>query len=669
MVQQSLETCGMYNLLIKRENNVAKSLSGILGLIEPEVAKTLEYIKTQFPNFTEHGIQHSLRIINYIYSIMSEDLKQNISDVEIFCFIMAAFFHDMGMTLVDVEDKDNQRTNHHLYAYRPIKHFFEKYMQMLVERRRLEKCIIFVSEAHGRSIEELYNDNDFRKIETIEGQVLRYGLLAILLRLGDLMDLEEQRVCEFNMHMNLEYYNNPVSLVHNRRHLDDITYNYSPSKITVSVLTDGREKYKVWSQWLEYLDEEIMYANTHYLIGENSDFFRNYKLPEVIKCVKPSENAKFAVEEIRFQVDDTGALWDIITKSVYTNEFDYIRELIQNAIDATLLKIYLDDKENIEYQSPRSWHCNDKVMIAYSQKEGTLWVEDHGTGMNENELSNYLFKTANSGYKYMKKREFMFPAIAKFGIGFVACLTKADKIQILTRTQSDNGINAEIESKSTIAFIEKNIQRAWQGTTVILHVKEKYSFNELKDYVFTYFGCPSVEIDLVDVDTLNMYADGSTLLDESECILQIVEHTEQKRNYGINKILPDYKCLMKMMEILSDEAEIDGTIGKVRNMLNNSFYETDLLERIKAIVNDTVVNEECMSKIRKEVSSQKKIIDEKFEKYPQFLFHIFRNDIHEIVDYKQLISELDDTFNISRIYKDTISNSGRGDNIYFLKFC
>ena len=669
MVQQSLETCGMYNLLIKRENNVAKSLSGILGLIEPEVAKTLEYIKTQFPNFTEHGIQHSLRIINYIYSIMSEDLKQNISDVEIFCFIMAAFFHDMGMTLVDVEDKDNQRTNHHLYAYRPIKHFFEKYMQMLVERRRLEKCIIFVSEAHGRSIEELYNDNDFRKIETIEGQVLRYGLLAILLRIGDLMDLEEQRVCEFNMHMNLEYYNNPVSLVHNRRHLDDITYNYSPSKITVSVLTDDREKYKVWSQWLEYLDEEIMYANTHYLIGENSDFFRNYKLPEVIKCVKPSENAKFAVEEIRFQVDDTGALWDIITKSVYTNEFDYIRELIQNAIDATLLKIYLDDKENIEYQSPRSWHCNDKVMIAYSQKEGTLWVEDYGTGMNENELSNYLFKTANSGYKYMKKREFMFPAIAKFGIGFVACLTKADKIQILTRTQSDNGINAEIESKSTIAFIEKNIQRACQGTTVILHVKEKYSFNELKNYVFTYFGCPSVEIDLVDVDTLNIYADGSTVLDESECILQIVEHTEQKRNYGINKILPDYKCLMKMMEILSDEAEIDGTIAKVRNMLNNSFYETDLLERIKAIVNDTVVNEECMSKIRKEVSSQKKIIDEKFKKYPQFLFPIFRNDIHEIVDYKQLILELDDTFNISRIYKDTISNSGRGDNIYFLKFC
>lgn len=661
MVQQSLTNCGMYKLLAERENSVAKSLSGVLISIEPEVSKTLEYIKTQFPNFTEHGIQHSLRIINYIYSIMSEELKQNISDVEIFCFIMSAFFHDMGMTLSDVDDKDNQRANHHIYANRPIKEFFAKYIQLLTEKRRLEKCIIFVSEAHGRTIEELYNDNDFRKIDTIEGQSLRYGLLAILLRIGDLMDLEESRVCEFNMHMNLDYYNNPISLVHNRRHLDDITYSYSPTRINVNVLTDDREKYKIWVQWLTYLDEEIMFANTHYLIGENSEFFRNYKLPEVVKSVNPSENAKFAVEEIRFQLDDTGALWDIITKSVYTNEFDYIRELLQNAIDATLLKIYLDDKESIEYQSPRSWHCNDKVMIAYSQKEGTLWVEDYGVGMNENELSNYLFKTANSGYKYMKKREFMFPAIAKFGIGFVACLTKADKIQILTRSQNDNCISAEIESKSTIAFIEKNIQRAWQGTTVKLQIKEKYSFNELKDYICTYFSCPSVEIALVDVDTLNLYAEGRKLLDETESILQVVEYMEQKRKNEINKILPDHKFLLKMTEILSDDAETDSLIGKICNILDNSFYETDITKNISTIVKGTEVNEECISKMRKEVSSQKKSIEEKFEMYPEFLSSISRNDIQEIVDYRQLILELDDTFNISRIYKDTLkNNSNRG---------
>lgn len=661
MVKQSLETCEMYNLLIKKESNVAKVLSSVLNTIEPEVAKTLEYIKAQFPNFTDHGIQHSLRIINYIYSIMSEELKQNISDVEIFCFIMAAFFHDMGMTLTDVDDRDNQRANHHLYANIPIKEFFEKYLQILPERRRLEKCIIFVSEAHGKSIEDLYNDNDFGKIETIEGQVLRYGLLAILLRIGDLMDLEESRVCEFNMHMNLSYYNNPLSLVHNRRHLDDINYNYSPRKITVSVLTDDREKYKVWSQWLEYLDAEIMYANTHYLTAENSEFFRNYKLPEVIKCVKPSEDAKFAVEEIRFQVDDTGALWDIITKSIYTNEYDYIRELIQNSIDASLFKMYLDEKENIVYQSPRSWMCKDKIIIAYSENEGVLLVQDNGIGMSEKGLSNYLFKTANSGYKYMKSRKFIFPAIAKFGIGFVACLTKADKIQVLTRTQNDNGISAEIESDSTIAFIEKDMPDVCQGTTVILNVKHKYSFNELKNYVFTYFRYPSVEIDLVDIDTINIYAEGRELVlqEQKQCSLQIVESMDEKRKYKLSPILSEHECLVQLSNKLG-ELETDDIIGQIRTMLNNNFCKNELIKRIRSIINDIDESEEILDIIRLEIRYQRKIIDEKFKRYPEFHYSICRKEIPEIVDYKQLILEIDNTFAIKRIYKDVTSNSRKG---------
>lgn len=52
-----------------------------------------------------------------------------------------------------------------------------------VENRNVEKCIIYVCEAHGKSIEEIYNDDDFRKIDRIEGQSLRYGLLTILLRM------------------------------------------------------------------------------------------------------------------------------------------------------------------------------------------------------------------------------------------------------------------------------------------------------------------------------------------------------------------------------------------------------------------------------------------------------------------------------------------------------
>mgnify|MGYP004518842027 CR=1 FL=1 len=657
--QQLLVNCEMYKLLAEREGSIAKELAGILIAVEPEAAKTLEYIKNQFPNFTEHGMQHSLRIMNYIYSIMSEELKQNISDVEIFCFIMSAFFHDMGMTLVDLDDKDEQRTNHHLYAKIPIKEYFSRYIQLIPERKRLEKCIVFICEAHGREINDLYNDADFRKVEKIEGQTLRYGLLAVLLRIGDLMDLEECRICEFNMHLNEEYYNNPLSILHNRRHMDDITYDYTPNKIVVKVLTDNREKYKVWDQWLSYLDNEIMYANTHYLGRDVSDFFQNYKLPKVVKEVLPSGDAKFSVEEIRFQVDDTGTLWDILTKSIYTEELDYIRELIQNAIDATLLKMYIDSNTELLYQSPRAWSCNDKVIIAYSEKEGILWVEDNGIGMNKKELSNYLFKTAKSGYRYMRKREFIFPAIAKFGIGFAACLTKADKIQIFTKTKSDTCVKAEIEAKSTVAFIEQDMNWDWQGTTIILHVKEKYSFDELKGYIFNCFGYPSVEVDVVNMDALRLYKEEEKLFNEN--ILQMLEKATQKRKEKVNEFLPDYKCLLKMRSILSEDKEGTYLIGKISDILDNIFHKSIIKEDFLKIVRNVTRNEDGISQLRKEVNNKIEKIREKLETYPEILFPILKRELKEIVEYKQLVMEFDDTFGIKQIYKDKkVNKSSHG---------
>lgn len=50
---------------------------------------------------------------------------------------MSAFFHDMGMTLADVEDKDKQRTNHHFYAEIPIKEFFERNIEKIPENHVL----------------------------------------------------------------------------------------------------------------------------------------------------------------------------------------------------------------------------------------------------------------------------------------------------------------------------------------------------------------------------------------------------------------------------------------------------------------------------------------------------------------------------------------------------
>lgn len=225
MIQKSLAECQMYKLLNSRKDSiVAQGLSGHLITMESHLAGTLEYIKFNFPSFTEHGIQHSLRIIDYIYSILNEDMKKSLYDIEIFCFIMSALFHDMGMTLTEVDDKEKHRAYHHLYAKVPIETYCNKYLIAIPEYRRICDCVSFVCEAHGRSIADLYKDNKFMKEDSIQGQTLRYGLLAILLRIGDLMDMEEGRTNEFNMHLNSSHYINAISVEHHERHLEIDTY-------------------------------------------------------------------------------------------------------------------------------------------------------------------------------------------------------------------------------------------------------------------------------------------------------------------------------------------------------------------------------------------------------------------------------------------------------------
>lgn len=676
MVQKSLSNCEMFKLLQNRkESSVACALSGQLLSIEPEVSKTLEFIKVIFPNFTEHGIQHSLRIIEYIYNIMSEELKHNISDVEIFCFIMSAFFHDMGMALDNVDDREKQRANHHLYAKVPIDEYFNKNMKTIPERERIKQCILFISEAHGRRIEEIYKDPLFGTVQKIEGQDLRYGFLTVLLRIGDLMDLEESRVCEFNMHLNPGYYTDLLSLTHNERHMNVITYNYNSNEIYVEVSAATKEEYNIWNDWLNYLDKEIMYANTHYFVRDNSEFFRRYKLPRVQKKIKPTESANYLVEEIKFQVDETGALWDILTQSVYTKEFDYIRELIQNAIDAVLLDKYLDENLKLEKQSPRCWNCNEKIIIAYSKNDGVLFVGDTGIGMDEMELSSYLFKAADSGYKYKaKKREFEFPAIAKFGIGFVACLTKADRIQILTQSKTGKCIKVEIESNSTIAFIEKDIDCDMQGTFIRLDVKNVYTFEKLKKHIYKYFAYPSVGIKLIDLDTMKALEHLMDLNDKTDIKGQTIEEgykyiinanrIEDKRKEEINRFLPDYRMLDEIRKLLIENRDLY-SIKRIEDMLNSNFYESQVLEELKRIIKIAVQDKNSIIEVKTKVTSLYDKLGETIKLYPEFVYLISNNKITDVTDYKYLDVELNEDFEICQIYKDDkIKHLGKRGIIY-----
>lgn len=91
----------------------------------------------------------------------------------------------------------------------------------------------------------------------------------------------------------------------------------------------------------------------------------------------------------------------------------------------------------------------------------------------------------------------------------------------------------------------------------------------------------------------------------------------------------------------------------IQNILRNNFYEVDGMQELRTIIKNISEKEECVKEIRKEISKQRKNIEEKFTMHKNFLSTIFRSNLEKNVDYNQMILELDRAFNIKHIYKDS----------------
>ncbi len=504
MLDKSLEQNPMFKMLEERGGKDAKAYVGLLLLVESDAREALEYIKAVFPGFTIHGMGHSLRILEKIERVLSDGLRKELSAPEIFCLIMAAMFHDMGMAKAAEPDKDRQREQHHLYAEGPLEEFMSQKLTLVKEWRRLYNCILFVCKAHGMERGALYADKNFYDKDMIESSVLRFGLLAVLLRVGDLLDLDENRTSEFVRGLNAHYFQDETSQLHHIRHEHVDRVYLAPEVIEIEVRAENVEEYHLWEWWLNYLEGDILHANTHLMPKLGSGLL----LPEPKCTVKKAEGADYETEELRFELTEKGRIWTILSQSVYTEEFDFIREVVQNGIDAVLMKDYADPEVLLSAPSPRSWGewaGEHKVVVAYSARQGSMMVWDTGIGMDLEEMRRFLFRIADSGHRHRAEtREFPFPAIAKFGIGFVSCLSRCEEIVLLTHPASQaEGCRVRMFSNSIRAFFEKLEGQPDSGTMVCMSLKRCYPAEEVRDYLVKTFRYPSVPVEWLDLDKMD----------------------------------------------------------------------------------------------------------------------------------------------------------------------
>src|SRR5215475_9833173 len=121
-----LEQLTLYKELIRRADQPeASALGGLLQFAIGDAARILEFVRASCPSFTDHSIQHSLRILKRVGSILKREAIESLSTVEIFSLILAALFHDTGMTAFDDVPGAAARSTHHLRSGT----VFDKYLQ------------------------------------------------------------------------------------------------------------------------------------------------------------------------------------------------------------------------------------------------------------------------------------------------------------------------------------------------------------------------------------------------------------------------------------------------------------------------------------------------------------------------------------------------------------
>lgn len=136
----------------------------------------------------------------------------------------------------------------------------------------------------------------------------------------------------------------------------------------------------------------------------------------------PETAANPAGADRTFQVDLRG-LVDLLSHHLYSSPRVYLRELLQNAVDA------LTARHALEPAAPA-----DAFGIRLYADGTVVRVEDDGVGLTEADVHTFLATIGRSSKRAEKIAEQRGDFIGQFGIGLLSCFLVADEIHVLSRS-------------------------------------------------------------------------------------------------------------------------------------------------------------------------------------------------------------------------------------------
>ena len=535
-------------------------------LAKDYMPKVLQSISQYFPHYSLHDETHSESILNNIVKILGKDKVDRMSVVDLWLLLTSAYYHDTGM-YISAEDKNKilcpsskfveylakkqENVSSPMYEFACLFSIKEQkiyYKDELLTAQNIDALRFLIADYfrnyHAeRSAEKMdfdlslnlpgnpipqriikllgkickahtQNQSEVLKLPKVEssgcGTENCHPLyIACLLRLGDLLDIDTNRVSEVLLSTLPSIPADSVDYLATNRDITHIHIDQSVIEMTASCI-----KYEVASlvdKWFEMIKSEVSFQSKNWhLIVPDASFGALPSTGRMIVELDGYDN--FSLDEKpQFKIDDHRAIEMLQGAGIYSRPSQCIRELLQNAVDATYLRIFKDHREIKTIEEFQEICAKDdyriKVDVKKEKVEGdyVYWqvtITDQGIGIAKDELK-YLSCTGSSRQNEAKQKivesmpTWMRPS-GTFGIGFQSVFLITDKVKMTTRRWGrEDTLELELfnptgkEKGNILLKTVKDEDRPF-GTTICFEVKRhitpEWNYEKGKE-------CPDIYID------------------------------------------------------------------------------------------------------------------------------------------------------------------------------
>lgn len=481
-------------------NTEQSILMGQWEFDKKNIPSALKAIAIVFPHFSLHDETHSISILNNIVKILGVEAINGLSCTDLWLLLESAYCHDLGMVVTSdrleealeskafVEHflKISVDENHPCHGYSKTfqvkdgKLYFKegefKTNQLDAIRFLLadyyrsrhaensKKTILNPSREAGiespRSIipARLFDllsaicnahTQDFESVMALPKNEDGIGLdechprfIACMLRMGDLLDIDNNRFSETLMKTVKRLPSDSQS--HYEKHKSISHLSISSKSVEIEAKCNTPQVAKVLQDWFDWISDEIKIQTLKW----------NSIVPDGLECYLPTldylrvqidgyETVKDSKKQ-RLTIDTAKALELLQGKNFYKDAFDSIREILQNSVDSTLLRIYLDAKKvnkkfDVLGEDFLKFANDYPITVSITEDSGKCCVEvrDKGIGLKRDQLK-YLINAGSSSKNVEKKLiidempDWMRPS-GVFGIGFQSVFLLTDKVEVLTK--------------------------------------------------------------------------------------------------------------------------------------------------------------------------------------------------------------------------------------------